>query len=371
VIEPEPLHQIDRTYVLWRRRKLSYFSGCDYFRLSSHPKVHRALIDGLKRYGLSVAASRMTSGNHTLYVTLEKRLARFFKAEAALLVPSGYVANVVVAQALAGQFSHALIDEAVHPSLRDAAEALEVPILKFPHRSPAAVLAVVNRCGEGCRPILLTDGMFSHNGTVAPLKEYLAALPQDAALLVDDAHGAGVLGVKGCGTVELSEVGRRRVIQTVTLSKALGVYGGAILGSSSLRQKLAARSRLFVGSTPLPLPLVSAVAQSLAILETDQSLRSRIFRHTTYLRNVLLGAGVPVPQNPGPIIALTAKRPGAVPKIRNALLEAAIYPPFIHYPGGPPSGYFRFVLSSEHTVAQLEDLAQVFTRTAHFLLPVA
>src|SRR6266550_4737972 len=116
MIEPEPLQQVDRTYVRFRHRKLSYFSGCDYFRLASHPKVQAALQSGLKDYGLNVAASRLTTGNHVVYGRLEKELAAFFGAEAALLISTGYLANLVVAQALAGNFSHVLIDVAAHPS---------------------------------------------------------------------------------------------------------------------------------------------------------------------------------------------------------------------------------------------------------------
>src|SRR6267142_1457254 len=119
--EAIPLQQIDRTFVRLGRRKLSYFSGCDYFRLASHPKVQEALQSGLKQFGLNVAASRLTTGNHVLYGRLEKELATFFKAETALLVSAGYLANLVVAQALSGNFSHVLIDDAAHPSLVDAA----------------------------------------------------------------------------------------------------------------------------------------------------------------------------------------------------------------------------------------------------------
>src|SRR5215470_1291399 len=100
--EPEPLLQIDRTYVRYRGRKLSYFSGCDYFRLATHPQVIAALVQGAKSHGASVAASRMTTGNHPLYGQLEEGLSRFFSAPAALLVGSGYITNMVVAQALAG-----------------------------------------------------------------------------------------------------------------------------------------------------------------------------------------------------------------------------------------------------------------------------
>src|SRR5664279_2778738 len=147
MIEPEPLQQINRTYVRYRQRKLSYYSGCDYFRLASHPRVMAALQAGVKKYGLNVAASRMTAGNHALYGELEAQLGAFFDAESALLVANGYVTNLVVAQALAGHFSHALIDAAAHPSLADAARLLDCPVLQFKSRDPEALALAVKRCG--------------------------------------------------------------------------------------------------------------------------------------------------------------------------------------------------------------------------------
>ena len=371
MIEPEPLQQIDRTYVRWRGRKLSYFSGCDYFRLSSHPKVERALISGLKDFGLSVAASRLTTGNHVLYEKLERRLTRFFNADAAVLVSSGYITNLIVAQALSGQFSHALIDDAAHPSLVDASRLLECPVLQFEHRCTTGLESAIRRCGPGAKVILLTDGMFSRDGSVAPLKEYQKLLPRDAEMLVDDAHGAGVLGRNGRGALEHSGANARGVIQTITLSKAFGAYGGAILGSRSLRAKVLARSRLFVGSTPLPLPIANAALQALTILETDQTLRSRLFQNALEVKDAIECAGVPIPETPGPVIALSPKQDSSVAGIKTALTRAGVYPPFIKYPGAPAAGYFRFVISSEHTRSQLDNLVSVLTRVALLMMPAS
>lgn len=371
MIEPEPLQRIDRTYVRWRGQKLSYFSGCDYYRLSSQPEVMRAVAKGLKEFGLSVAASRLTTGNHELYGRLEARLARFFKAETALVVPSGYVANLVAAQGLAGQFSHALIEEAAHPSLVDAARMLDCPVLTFPRAALGELNSAVARCGPGAKVILLTEGMLSRDGSVAPLKEYFETLPRGAVLLVDDAHGAGILGAHGRGAVEHCGLELRRVIQTVTLSKAFGTFGGAILGSRALRNAVLERSRLFVGSTPLPLPLTYASLSALAILERDASLPARLMLNAGRIRKALTHAGVPVPDVPGPIIALSLKPKTAVAQVKSALLRARVYPPFLRYPGGPAKGYFRFVLSSEHTPAQLENLAAVLARSAPLLKPLS
>src|SRR5262245_34196633 len=253
--EAEPLQQINRTYVRWRGRTLSYYGGCDYFRLSSHSAVLAALREGLQRYRLNVAASRLTSGNHELFLKLEKRVAKFFHAPAALLTSNGYVANMVVAQTLAGQFSHALMDERAHVSLQDASQFLNCPILQFKHRDPEGLARALKRCGPGARPIVLTDGMYSHDGAVSPLRAYLKLLPRDGLLLVDDAHGGGTVGKSGGGAVEVEGVDRKRIIHCVTLSKSFGVYGGAVLCSKALRKELSVGSRLFAGNTPLPLPL--------------------------------------------------------------------------------------------------------------------
>src|SRR5260370_23036030 len=220
--EAEPLQQIDRTYVRFRGRKLRYFSGCDYFRLASHPDVVAALQEGVKKYGLNVAASRLTTGNHVLYQQLEEKLATFFGAESALLVSGGYVTNLIVGQALAGNFSHAIVDEKAHPSLWDAARMLDCTVVKLQHRNPKEVEQVVRRCGPGARLMLLTDGMFAHDGSVAPLAKYLKILAKDAVILVDDAHGAGVVGKTGKGSVEYEGVGRKRIIQTMTRRKSFG-----------------------------------------------------------------------------------------------------------------------------------------------------
>ena len=362
--EPEPLQQIDRTCVRFRQRKLSFFSGCAYFRLASPPRVMAALHAGLKKFGLNVAASRMTTGNHVLYGELETELADFFTAESALLVPTGYATNLVVAQALKGQFSHALLDDDAHPSVSDGARLLDCPVLQFKSRDANALAVAIQRCGPGAKVLVLTHGMFARDGSAAPLAEYLEVLPKDALILVDDAHGAGVLGRTGKGTPEHAGVSRRRIIQTVTLSKAFGAYGGAILGSARLRQQILDRSWMFVGSTPVPLPLANAALQGVRMLKANPSLRRRLLENAAYVKTSLCEAGLPLAETPGPIVLSVPPHASDSARLQRALLAARIYPPFIRYPGGPPHGYFRFVISSEHTRSQLDNLLKVLCRHA-------
>ncbi len=354
----EPLQQVDRTFVVSGGRKLSYFGGCDYFRLSSHPAVLAAMREGLDRFGLNVAASRKTTGNHPLYEKLERALEAFFGVEAAVLVSNGYVANLVVTQALAGEFTHALIDERAHGSLFDAAALPGCPVLPFKHRDAADARRAARAAGHRARLLVLTDGLFSHSGQVAPLGDYLRLLPKHTVLLVDDAHGAGTLGRLGRGTLEFLGVSEERIIQTVTFSKAFGVYGGAVLGSRRLRDRIVSRSRLFTGNTPLPLPLANAVLTALQVIRADARMRRRLLFNTRYVKAALRSAGFPVPDGPGPIAPIEPRDARHAESLRRRLLAHGIHPPLIRYPGGPASGYFRFAISSEHSAEQLDALAR-------------
>lgn len=356
--EPEPLQQVRRTYVRYRGRELSYFTGCDYFRLGSHPRVLQAIHRGLEKYGLNVAASRLTTGNHAVYPALEEQLTGFFGAEAALFVNTGYLTNLIAAQALAGNYSHALLDEKAHRSLADAAQLLNCPVVKFEHRSVEGFGRALHRCGRGARPVVLTDGMFSRDGTVAPLRAYLKLLPRDGLLLVDDAHGAGILGPQGRGAVEVEGIDRRRLVQCVTLSKAFGVFGGAVLCSKKLRGQILRRSPMFIGGTPLPLPLAHAAAVAVRLVKENPAFRRRLHRNANFVKTALRRAGLNLPDAPGPVIPFVLPTARANAALNRALLAAGIFPSFISY-HGPANGYFRFVISSEHSQRQLEQLVGV------------
>lgn len=353
---PEPLPCLGKNGVRFRGRTLIHFSGCDYFRLARDLRLAAAARKTLADTGLNVSASRLTTGNREVYLRLEAALAAFFQAESALVLSDGYLAPLAAAQALAGDFTHAFVDEWAHGALADAARLLGCPVMSFPHRNPPALQKLLVKSGRRARPVVLTDGMFSHDGSVAPLRAYLNLLPRGGMLLVDDAHGAGVLGRTGQGTLEHEGVGRERIIQCATLSKAFGAFGGVVLATRAFREKIRARSRAFAGSTPLPPPLAGAALAAVKILSSDSARRKRLFTNAAWLRGQLWARGWIIPATPGPVIRLPDLAGPEVSRLKARLLAAGIYPPFLKY-GAFAGGIFRFVVSSEHTQGQLRTLA--------------
>jgi len=354
--EPESLQFLGVNQVRGRGRPLLYFSGCDYYRFARDPALARAMRVSLAEHGLNVAASRATTGNHKIYGQLEKELAGFFGAEAALIMPDGYLAPVAAAQSLAGEFTHAWVDEFAHGALADAARMLECPVKQFKHRYAADLARRISKCGRTARHIVLTDGMFSHDGSVAPLRDYLKILPARGIVLVDDAHGAGVVGATGRGSLEHEGVGRERIVQCVTLSKAFGVYGGAVLASRAQRGRIVERSRSFTGTTPLPPPLAGAALAALKQMRGSAARHKALLQNVFLVRTKLTGAGWALPETPGPIVRLPVMSGPEANLLKKRLLAAGIYPPFLRYGAASAQGAFRFVISSEHTRRQLECL---------------
>jgi len=350
--------QVGRTQVRVDGRTLTFFGGCDYFRLASDLRVVAAFEEGIRRHGLSVAASRVTTGDHPLYGEVEAALSASLGVEATLLTGTGYLAVLTVAETLAADTTHAFLDERAHAALQDAARLLGCPAASFAHRDPAGLAKLLAALPAGSRPVVLTDGVFSFDGSVAPLRAYRDALPDDGLIVVDDAHGVGVVGATGRGAVELEGVDEPRVVRCLSLAKAPGVFGGAIAGTEALRTRIVRESRSFAGSTPIPLPTANAALTSVGILASAQEPRTRLQANAAFVRGGLRAAGIEVPDVPAPIVAVRLHEPGAVERVQRALLDADVLPPSTGYPDASGST-LRFVISSEHTRAELETLVRV------------
>ncbi len=341
-------------HVIFDGRRMLFFGGIDYHRMSRHPAVMRAACRAGRKYGLTGSGSRTTTGNHPLYARLERRLADFFETEDAAVFGSGYLANLVLLQAIGGTYTRLFVDEAAHSSLTYAVSAAATVNRDRTHRfehGEAHDLArlVSTHCGAGERPLVLTDGVFPARGEIAPLAEYAKIVrPLEGRLLVDDAHAVAVVGKTGKGSLELHGVPRTACYQTGTMSKGFGTYGGFITGSSELIKAIHEKSAAFTGSTGLPLPMAAAAIRSIEYLAAHTRRITGLQSKALAVKERLGRAGFDLPDTPVPIVSITHGNERRNEALRALLLERGIYPPFIHYPGAPRGGHFRFALSSAH-----------------------
>ncbi|HVY70802.1 MAG TPA: pyridoxal phosphate-dependent aminotransferase family protein [Verrucomicrobiae bacterium] len=357
-VSPPVIEPVGLTRARFRGREFIFFGGCDYFRLASHPRVRAALAKAVEQGSISASASRVTTGTHPLHLKLETQLAEFFGAPAALLVSAGYLANSAVTQGLRGEIGLALLDERAHASLRDAARFLDCPVRTFRHRSADDLKHRAKRWRGPGELLVLTDGMFATDGAVAPLKDYLKVLPHRARFLVDDAHAAGVLGERGQGSAEHHEVSRARIIQTMTLSKAFGTFGGVVLAERELCERIRRTSTLYAGQTALPIPLAAAGLESIRLLGKQPGFHRRLRQNIGFVRGRLAGPTPLAGDDFNPILSLTPANTRQASRLRRELLRRDVYPSFIHYPGGDAGGFFRFALSSEHSRPELNALVE-------------
>jgi 8-amino-7-oxononanoate synthase len=250
-----------------------------------------------------------------------------------------------------------LIDARCHGSLLEALQCIGCPVGTFHHRDP---LDLGKRIAKDrvSKTLVVTDGIFAFDGSVAPLSAYRAIAGGKPLLWVDDAHAAGVLGAQGRGSIEAAGISRRKVIQTITFSKAFGIYGGAILCDEHLRRAVVSRSSAVTGNTPLPLPLAAGILQSLRVLK-----RSHLKKLSANVQLFWETVGSEPENAASPIVAVANAR-----GLSRTLLAADIYPTVIRYPGGPATGYFRFAISSAHTPEQVVRLAETIRRVGAKIL---
>jgi 7-keto-8-aminopelargonate synthetase-like enzyme len=261
--------------------------------------------------------------------------------------------------------THALLDELAHPSLQDAARFLDCPALEFRHADPEDLRSRLRRLPPGARPLVLTDGLFGRDGTVAPLAAYLGLLPARGRILVDDAHALGVLGSRGRGSIEACGVRDARLIRTATLSKAFGSFGGVILADEKLARRVIDRSHAFPASTPIPLPAAAAALAAGRLIQSDAAMRERLRANVRRVKEAFSAGGLEAGASSAPILAVMPASAWASDRLRRRLMSRGIYPSLIRYPGAPKRGYFRFAISSEHDTAQLDALAGGLLADAH------
>lgn len=355
-----PIAASGTTRVEVRGRSLLSLAGCDYLGLSHHPAVLEAARTGLERFGLSTTASRVTTGNTEAHEALERDLCRLLRQPDAVIVPEGYTANLALCQALARRVRHALVDERAHRSLHDAIRASGLQPHIYAHRNAPDAGRLLDHLGTDAAAIF-TDGVFTADGTLAPIAGLLGLLREDDVLVVDDCHGVGVLA-GGRGTCVHLAVEDERIVITTTLAKALGCYGGAVLGPTAVVRDVRQHSTAFICTTPIPPAVALAASAAIRIVEQDVVRHRALARNTAQLRAIVAAHGAGPGDGPTPIVSFAFDDADAMGRLHEGLAADGIMAPLIRYPGGPSPRYFRLTVSADHTPNDLAEFASSLSR---------
>lgn len=336
-------------------RDLISFCCNDYLDLSHHPQVIEAAIAATRRYGVGSGASRLVTGNHPLFAELEARLARIKGTDAACVFGSGYLANVGIIPTFVGEHDLIIADELCHACLFAGSRLSGATLEIFRHNDLVHCAQILEReRGRHPRCLILTDGVFSMDGDLAPVAE-LAALAErhDAWLMTDDAHGIGVVG-GGRGSSFVAGRKAPVALQMGTLSKAVGGYGGYLCASEPVIDFVKTRARSLIYSTGLPPATVAAAIAALELIETDPALIERPLRHARSFSRML---NLPEPQSciVPIILGEEARTLAASAQLEAAgFLVTAIRPPTV--PAG--TARLRFTFTAGHEDADIDRLVQ-------------
>ena len=355
----EPAAPGERLLTLADGRRLVDFSSNDYLGLARHPALAAAMSACAAVSGAGSGASHLVTGHGHEHARLEEELAAFTGRERALLFSTGYMANLAVIAALAGRSERVLLDRLCHASLIDGARLSGATLVRYAH-ADAGEAARLLAADPGHTVMVVTDGVFSMDGDLAPLPQLArAARAADAWLLVDDAHGVGVVGASGGGVLEHFGLGCAEVpILIGTLGKAFGSFGAFVAGAAELIELLIQKARGYIYTTALPQPVAAATRAALALARDEGWRRERVRSLTARFRRQAAAAGVRLGESLTPIQPVVLGSAAAALEAQRELAEAgflviAIRPPTV--PAG--RARLRITLSATHTEAQIDELA--------------
>lgn len=338
------------------------FCSNDYLNLSRHPEVVKSASEAVLEFGAGSGASRLISGNLSLYDKLENKLANFKKTEDALVFSSGYLANIGVISSFANRNDIIFCDKLSHASIIDACVLSRAKVIRFNHNDIEDLTKKIKNNArnnsKNFRRLIVTEGLFSMDGDMALLNEISKiAKENDCLLIVDDAHGTGVLGENGRGTAEFYDCANFIDIQIGTLSKAIGSLGGFVVLPKMYKNYLVNKSRSFIFTTALPPAALAAAIKSIELIESGQSLRDKLERNWSHLRQGLSDLGFKTLSQTGPIIPVLMGDSATAVKFSEKLFDKDIFVPAIRPPAVEQGkSRLRITVSSAHKKDQIDKL---------------
>lgn len=341
----------------------TYISFCsnNYLGLANHPEVVKAVEDAVGKYGWGAGASRLVSGNTELHQALEDEISKFKKKEAAIVFPTGYMANIGTICSLVSSGDLVICDRLNHASIIDGCRLSGATFRVYPHRDIGKLENILKKSTGYPRKLIVTDTVFSMDGDLAPLPDIVRiAHEYSAMVMVDEAHGTGVFGENGRGGVEHFNLDKKVNIIMGTLSKAVGSLGGFVTGNSDLISYLRNKARTFMYTTALPPAVCAASIAGIKLIQRDHSLRESLWRNVHYVKERLKLLNLNVTSLESPIIPIIIGNAKKAVDVSGFLFESGILIPAIRPPTVPDeSSRLRVTIMATHTRADLDKLLDV------------
>jgi 7-keto-8-aminopelargonate synthetase-like enzyme len=351
-------------------RSYLYFAGTSYFALHGHPEVIEAGVAALRRHGVHSATTRAGYGNIAPVLEVERRAAELFATDDAFYFPTGYASNHVLVQALAAEADTVFVEDSAHFCVAEAAKLSGLPCHFFRARDAAELAVQLRRqLPAGARPLVIGDAVVPPTGELAPVKDYLAVLSRfaPAILLLDDAHGFGVIGEHGRGTLEhcacWEQANGGEHADGITLavggttSKALGGFGGIIPGSTGFLTRARRGSHWFDGASAPGAAAAGSTAKALELVARDSSFRLRVRANSARLRAGLRALGIEVSESPAAQAGVVVGDAANMRRLHTGLKERGVLVPYVDaYSGIGTEGLLRFAVCSAHTPEMIGQL---------------
>ncbi len=365
-LHPRVLEAEQRARTRFDGRDVINLASNNYLGLAAHPRLKEAASRAAAELGAGSGAVRTIAGTMSLHADLERRFAAFKGAEAALMFQSGFTANAGTVAAILTKEDVIVSDQLNHASIIDGARLSKAEIKVFPHKDVDAADALLTETkAPGRRQLLITDGVFSMDGDIAPLPDLVeVAEKHEAIMMIDDAHASGVLGKGGKGTVSHFELEPSRIdVQVGTLSKAIGVMGGFIAGREHLIQWLVNRGRPFLFSTSAPPAVTAACIAALDVMEQEPERIERVWERTRFFKRGLHEIGFDTGNSETPITPVIAGDEVKAVELSSLLWEERVFTPAIVYPTVPKGrARVRTIVTADHSEEDLSEALEAFER---------
>ncbi|MGF7533122.1 glycine C-acetyltransferase [Bacillus mexicanus] len=362
----KPLESMQGPSVTVNHKNIIQLSSNNYLGFTSHPRLINAAREAVREFGAGTGSVRTIAGTFTMHQELEKKLAAFKKTEAALVFQSGFTTNQGVLSSILSKDDIVISDELNHASIIDGIRLTKADKKVYQHVDMSDLESVLRKSMNYRMRLIVTDGVFSMDGNIAPLPEIVElAETYDAFVMVDDAHASGVLGENGRGTVNHFGLDGRVHIQVGTLSKAIGVLGGYAAGSQVLIDYLRHKGRPFLFSTSHPPAVTAACMEAIDVLLEEPEHMERLWENTAYFKSMLLKMGLTLTRSETPILPVLIGDEGVAKQFSDQLLSRGIFAQSIVFPTvAKGKARIRMMMTAEHTKEELDQALDVIEKTA-------